>query len=131
MNSVGHTFYVKDGGLHFQYNALGDTYRVSGPLSLAPGEHSLVARFERDGKGGVLTLATDGTDIASGPIPKLVRMLGSTGLDIGRDAMSPKTADYAAPFPFTGTIHRATFEIHSRRSAADVEAHAKMELARE
>ena len=34
-------------------------------------------------------------------------------------------------FPFTGSVRRAVFEIHSRRSAADVAAHAKMELARE
>ena len=90
-----------------------------------------MARFERDGKGGVLTLATDGTDIASGPIPKLVRMLGSTGLDFGSDPMSPKSDDYVAPFPFTGAVRRAVFEIHSRRSAADIEAHAKMEFSRE
>jgi len=130
-HSVGHTFYVKDGELRFQYNALGTSYRVSGPVSLTVGDHTLVARYERDGKAGTLTLAADGADVASGPIPKLVRMLGSTGLDIGRDAMSPKTGDYDAPFPFTGTIHRARFEIRSRASAADIEAHAKMEFARE
>ena len=126
-----HTFYVKDGSLQFQYNALGDSYRIGGPVALTAGEHQLVARFERDGKAGTLTLAVDGADVASGPIGKLVRMLGSTGLDIGRDPMSPKSDDYVAPFPFTGTIHHARFDIHSRRSAADVEATARMEFARE
>jgi len=130
-HSVGHSFYVKDGELRFHYNALGTSSRVAGPVTLAPGDHTLVARFERDGKAGTLTVAADGVDVATGPIPKLVRMLGSTGLDIGLDAMSPKTDDYDAPFPFTGTIHRARFDIHSRRSAADLEAHAKMEFARE
>jgi arylsulfatase len=130
-HSVGHTLYAKDGRLTFQYNALGDSYVVSGSAPLAPGEHTVVAAFTRDGTAGNLSLAVDGAPVADGPIPKLVRMLGSTGLDIGRDAMSPKTTDYDAPFPFGGTIHRARFQIHSRRSAADLEAQAKMEFSRE
>ncbi len=130
-HSVGHTLYLKDGRLTFRYNALGDSYVVGGPAPLAPGEHTLVAAFTRDGDAGRLSLTVDGEPVAAGPIPKLVRMLGSTGLDIGRDAMSPKTTDYDAPFPFNGTINRACFQIHSRRSTADVEAQAKMEFSRE
>lgn len=130
-HSVGHTMYVKDGALCFQYNALGTNYRIAGPVSLPAGDHVLTARFERDGKAGVLTVAADGVDVASGTIDKLVRMLGSTGLDFGSDPMSPKSDDYVAPFPFTGAVRRALFEIHSRRSAADLEAHAKMEFSRE
>ena len=58
-------------------------------------------------------------------------MLGSTGLDIGRDALSTVVSDYEGPFNFTGTIERASFEIHSRRDRADVLAQANTELARE
>ena len=79
----------------------------------------------------VNVIGADGNDLASVAIPKLVRMLGSTGLDIGRDALSTVVSDYEGPFAFTGTIERASFQIHSRRDRADVLAQANTELARE
>ena len=130
-HNAGHSFFVKDGILHFDYNALGNHHRASAPVSFGTGTHELVARFDRVGKGGRLTLAVDGEDRATVDIPKIVRMLGSTGLDVGRDALSPVVADYDPPFPFTGVIERITFAIHRRPDAADVAAQARTELARE
>ncbi|HVM39355.1 MAG TPA: arylsulfatase, partial [Acidimicrobiia bacterium] len=108
-HNVGHTFFVKDGALHFDYNALGNHTRVSAPLPLSPGVHEIAVRFHRDGKGGRLTIAADGSDLASADVPRLVRMLGSTGLDVGRDALATVVDDYEGPFPFTGSIERITF----------------------
>jgi arylsulfatase len=130
-HNVGHSFFVKDGELHFDYNALGTHTRVTAPLALGPGRHAITARFDREGKSGSITIGADGTDLASAQIPRIVRMLGSTGTDIGRDALSPVVSDYDAPFPFTGTIHSVTFDIRSKRDAADVAATAATELARE
>jgi arylsulfatase A-like enzyme len=130
-HNVGHTFFLKDGELHFDYNALGTHHRARAPHGLAAGRHDLVARFDRAETGGVLTLAVDGRDLTSVEIPRIVRMLGSTGLDIGRDALSPVVDDYDGPFPFTGVIDRVTFRIRSRADAAEVEATARAELARE
>jgi arylsulfatase len=130
-HNVGHSFFVKDDHLHFDYNALGTHYRASAPVDLAPGRHVLTARFERDGQQGAVTIGADGADLASVTVPRLVRMLGSTGLDIGRDALSEVVDDYDGPFPFTGRIDKVTFTIHSRRSPADVAATARTELARE
>jgi arylsulfatase A-like enzyme len=131
-HNVGHSFFVQDGQLQFDYNALGTHHRAAGPLgALAAGRHALAARFDRDGKGGQLTLSVDGADVGAVEIPTIVRMLGSTGLDIGRDALSPVVDDYPAPFPFTGTIERVTFTIRGRRSAADVAAVARTELSKE
>jgi arylsulfatase len=130
-HNVGHSFFVLDGRLHFDYNALGEHTRVSAPVALAPGRHRLVARFDRDGKAGSITVAADGVDLATAAVPRIVRMLGSTGTDIGRDALSPVVDDYEAPFPFTGTIHSVRFDIRSKRSERDVAATAATELARE
>jgi arylsulfatase len=130
-HNVGHSFFVKDGSLHFDYNALGRHHRVAAPLVLTPGHHALSARFDRDGAGGMLTIALDGEDLASGPIPTIVRMLGSTGLDIGRDGLSSVVDDYDAPFAFTGAIDRVRIEIRSRADAAEVAATARAELAKE
>lgn len=129
--NVGHSFFVQDGVLHFDYNALGTHYRLSAPVKLASGRHELSIRFERDGKGGTLGLTADGHELASLAIPRLVRMLGSTGIDVGRDRLSPVVDDYEPPFPFTGTIDRISFRIRSKADAEDVAAVALTELARE
>lgn len=130
-HNVGHSFFLQGGELHFEYNALGTRYRARGALTLKPGAHALFARFDRTGPGGTLTIGCDGHDLAACEIPQLVRMLGSTGVDIGRDALSPVATDYPAPFPFTGTLERVTFQIRSRSDAADVAATARAELAKE
>ena len=110
-HNVGHSFFLHDGQLHFDYNALGTHYRASAPLDLDPGRHVLTARFERDRAGGQLTIGADGRDLDTVAIPSIIRMLGSTGLDIGRDSLSPVVSDYAPPFPFEGRIERITFSV--------------------
>ncbi|HUP84582.1 MAG TPA: arylsulfatase [Acidimicrobiales bacterium] len=131
-HNVGHSFFVMAGVLHFDYNALGTHHRVSAALPPLAGTHALAVRFERIERRGRITLSADGTDLASVDIPRIVRMLGSTGLDIGLDRLSPVVDDYVAPFPFTGaTIERVTFRIHRRPDAADVAATAMAELSKE
>jgi len=130
-HNVGHSFFLKDGAVHFDYNALGTHHRATGAAALAPGRHELEARFEREGKGGTLSVAVDGHEVGSVQIPRIVRMLGSTGLDVGRDALSPVVDDYDAPFPFTGVIERVTFRTRGRAEQADVEATARAELSKE
>ena len=130
-HNIGHTFFLKDGRLHFDYNALGKHQRASAPLQLVAGPHVLTTTFRRDGKHGIITIGADGADLADVRIPRIVRMLGSTGLDIGRDALSTVVDDYEGPFPFNGTIHKVSIEILSRRDASDIAATAAMELARE
>ncbi len=130
-HNVGHSFFLQHGRLHFDYNALGRHQRASAPIDLAPGRHALTAAFHREGKQGAMSIGVDGRELASVTIPRIVRMLGSTGLDIGRDGLSTVVSDYDGPFPFTATIERVTFEIHSRRARADIAATARTELARE
>ena len=130
-HNVGHSFFIKDGKLQFDYNALGTHYRAAFDVNLAPGAHKLEARFDRQARGGRLTLAVDGDDLGSIEIPTLVRMLGSTGLDVGRDGLSTVVDDYEGPFPFTGELSRVTFRIRSRRDEADITATARAELAKE
>lgn len=130
-HNVGHSFFVADGVLHFDYNALGTHHRASAPLVLEPGRHVLFARFDRKGPGGVLTVGADSGDLASIEIPWIVRMLGSTGMDIGCDRLSEVVDDYRGPNPFTGTIERLVVELRSRAAAEDVATTARVEMARE
>jgi arylsulfatase len=130
-HNVGHCFFLADGRVHFDYNALGHHTRASGPVELAPGAHTITARFARAGDGGTLTVAVDGTDRGTAAVPQVVRILGSTGTDIGRGPRTPTLDDIDGPFPFTGHLHRVSFELVSARSSADVRAQAEAELARE
>jgi arylsulfatase len=127
----GHAFFVRDGALHFDYNALGTHHRASGPVSLDPGDHTLSARFERSGPGGTITIAADGLDVGAVELPKVLRMLASTGTDFGKDTLSPVVDDYEAPFPFAGNFRRVVFEILSRPDARDVVVTARTEMAKE
>ena len=131
-HNVGHAFFVHAGALQFDYNALGTHTRVAAPVELAPGTHELSVHFDRTGRTtGRLTVSADGRDLADADVPQLVRMLGSTGMDIGRDALSPVVGDYEPPFHFTGRIVQVAFQVRSRSDAADVAAVAATELAKE
>ena len=102
-HNVGHSFFVKDGALQFDYNALGTHHRATRAVRRSPpaGTSSRPASTAPV-SGGTLTLAVDGEDLTGVEIPKIVRMLGSTGLDVGRDALSPVVDDYERPVP----VHR-------------------------
>jgi len=130
-HNVGHAFFIKDGKLHFDYNALGRHYRAVGDLNLKAGAHEIEARFEREGRVGRLTLLVNGREVGSTEVGTVVRMLGSTGVDVGRNGLSPVVDDYEPPFPFTGELRRITFRSKGRRSAADVEAAARTEMGTE
>lgn len=130
-HNVGHVLFVKDGQLHFDYNALGTHHRASGAIRLAPGSHTLGARFRREGRSGSITITTDGVDIGSVSIPTVIRMLGSTGMDIGCDRLSTVVDDYVGPFPFTGKLTRVVVEIERAREPADSVAAGRAERAKD
>ncbi|MDE3087435.1 MAG: arylsulfatase, partial [Acidobacteriota bacterium] len=130
-HNVGHSFFLADGVLHFDYNALGVHHRASAPVALADGRHVLRASFDRSGTGGALRIGADGEELAEVEVPRLVRMLGSTGMDVGRDALSTVVDDYEGPNPFTGEIVELVVELRSPRSEEDVAATAMVEMARE
>ena len=109
----------------------GKHQRVAAPLGLTPGRHEVGARFDRDGNSGTLTLVVDGEDRASVHIPKIMRILGSMGMDLGSDRLSPVCPDYVAPFPFTGGLEKVTFTIRSKPTRTDELAQMRAEAAKE
>lgn len=130
-HNIGHTFFIKDGILNFDYNALSRHTRVTAPISLSAGKHSIAARFDRQGEGGILTLIVDGVEIGFGVVPKVMRMLGSMGMDLGSNQLSPVVSDYKPPFAFTGTISKVQFELRSKTTQADRDAVIRTESAKE
>ena len=130
-HNIGHSLFIKDGMLHFVYNALGTHQRASAPISLERGPHTIAVRFDREGSTGTISLIVDERDVASVHIPVIMRILGSMGMDLGCDRLSPVAPDYTGPFPFTDTIRRVHVEIRSKMSANDVAAIARTEAAKE
>jgi hypothetical protein len=88
-------------------------------------------RFDREGSTGTITLVVDSREVASVHIPVIMRILGSMGMDLGCDRLSPVAPDYTGPFPFTDTITRVQVDIRSKISANDVAAIARTEAAKE
>ena len=60
-----------------------------------------------------------------------MRILGSSGLDIGCDTHAPITRDYEPPFRFSGLIERIAFHVRARPSARDAAATLRAEMGKE
>jgi arylsulfatase A-like enzyme len=118
----GHSLYLKDGHLHYVYNWLGERIEtVSSPEPIPTGNHVLTAEFSKTGDDpethsatGTLTLYLDTDPVAEGEImtqPGTFSLVGD-GICVGRDSGSAVTAEYSAPFPFTGgTIERVVIDV--------------------
>jgi arylsulfatase A-like enzyme len=108
----GHSLYLQGGRLHYVYNWLGENIqKISSDAEVEPGKHVFTAEFQKTGDDpatgsalGTLTLYVDDDETGSAEIttqPGFFALTGD-GLCVGRDSASPVSADYAAPFPFTG-----------------------------
>jgi hypothetical protein len=86
----------------------------------------VAVRFTRDGGGaGTFTLLDGDEEVGSAEIPRLVRIFGSMGLDLGRDGLSSVSAEYDGAFPFTGTLHEVRYQIADRAGQVDAAAETK------
>ena len=110
-HNVGHAFFIKDRKLQFVYNALGRHYRATGELDLSDGTHEVGVAFEREGRSGRLVLTVDGRQIGSTMVGTIVRTPGSTGIDVGRNGLSPVVDDYEPPFAFTGQLEKIVVDV--------------------
>lgn len=136
----GHSFFVKDGTLHYVYNFLGiDETLVSAAGQLTPGRHSVVAQFSKDGESppkvanGTLTLSVDGAPVGSGTIrtqPGKFALAGE-GLTVGRDSGDPVSKEYGTGFESVGvTVDHVTVTVEGERHF-DERIEAQAMLARE
>jgi arylsulfatase len=107
----GYSWYIKDNQMVFDYNIFTEHHVVHSEQSVPTGKCKLGVRFVRDGSTGTIILSIDGEECGSISVPYVLRMISSTGLDIGKDGLSPVTNDYKAPFKFTGTIKRVDVDL--------------------
>jgi arylsulfatase len=100
-NIGGWCLYAKDGNLKYCYNLGGVKYfYVEASTPLPAGEHQVRMEFAYAGgglgKGGHVTLYTDGKQVGQGDIPMTLAMVFSAddGLDVGVDTGSAVSEDY-------------------------------------
>jgi arylsulfatase len=102
-NIGGWSLYAKSGKLKYCYNHGGLAhYYVEGTSPIPAGEHQVRMEFAYDGgglgKGGQVTLFTDGRKVGEGHIPATVAMIFSAddGCDVGEDTGAPVSEDYGS-----------------------------------
>ncbi len=106
----GFVLYVKAGRVVFDYNDFHTHTTLSADAPLAPGAHEIELRLTRTDAGGEAELVIDAMSAAKAGVPRLLFIISSTGMDIGR-SMAPVNDDYHAPFAYPGLIHDVLFEL--------------------
>jgi arylsulfatase A-like enzyme len=130
-SNSGFVLYIRDGRVHFDYNCFHHHTAVADPSRLAPGPHTIAVEItRRDKTGAHVVLAVDGGKVAEAEIPTLLRMLSSTGMDLGR-SLSPVNGDYAAPFAYSGRIHTVKFELPSTPRDGEAAAQVRAAMTRQ
>jgi arylsulfatase A-like enzyme len=118
----GHSLYIKDKKLHYEYNWLGEKIqRVTSTVGISTGKHAFTAEFVKTGDDktmsavGTLSLFIDMKKVGQGTIMTQPGMFGE-GLSIGSDSGAPVSQDYTAPFRFTGgVIDRVVVDVSGER----------------
>ena len=132
--NTGFSWYIKDGLLVFDSNALAKHSVVRSDKKVPAGKCTVGAAFTWADNQGTITLLINGEECGSLPVPTTIRT-HSTGMSIGRDALSPVTDDYQAPFPFQGKISRIEVTHQPYKSPVDrkkdEDARYKAEMSRQ
>jgi len=127
----GFALLVCNGRLIFDYNDFHNHTRAEMEASLAPGRHVVTLAVKRtDTGGGDITLSVDGEVMATARAPRLLFMISSTGMDLGR-SLSPVTNAYRAPFAYPGHIATAVFETPPLAPPGEVKAQVKAQMVRQ
>jgi arylsulfatase len=102
-NIGGWSLYAKGGRLKYCYNVAGvNHYYVEAASPIPAGEHQVRMEFAYAGgglgKGGKVTLYTDGKKVGEGDIPMTQAMVFSAddGCDVGEDTGAPVSEDYGS-----------------------------------
>ncbi|HQN18064.1 MAG TPA: sulfatase-like hydrolase/transferase, partial [Syntrophobacteraceae bacterium] len=126
----GWSLYLKDGKPTYHYNFLGlARFTIAAATPVPAGKATIRYEFAYDGgglaKGGMGTLFVNDKKVAEGRIERSQPIVfsGDEGADVGEDGETPVTEDYgiAAPYQFTGRIHKVTIEIKEMKQADKAE----------
>jgi arylsulfatase len=135
----GYSLFVDEGKLKHTYSFMGvEMYRQESDDPLPTGAIEVKFDFEAEAPvmaaGGTVTLSLGDKVIGSGRMEHTVPIVfnGYAGLDIGRDNGEVVDPHYEAkaPFAFTGTINRVTFDVRQPEQPHEQDLH-RAETARQ
>jgi arylsulfatase len=106
----GLSWYIKDDRLVFDYNAYRDHHVARSSRTVPTGTCTIAIKFRRKERGGTFTLLIDGEECGSVHVPLALRIISTTGIQIGRNDLSPITNDYKTPFKFMGELKNVNFK---------------------
>jgi arylsulfatase A-like enzyme len=126
-NIGGWSLYAKAGKLKYCYNWGGfKRFFVEATNKIPAGDHQVRMEFAYAGgglgKGGKVTLYTDGKKVGEGDIPATLAMVFSAddGLDVGEDSGAPVSPDYSSrDNGFNGTVKGVQLAIADAAENAD------------
>ena len=123
----GFALYVHKGKLVFNYNCFHEHTIVRTSSKVPAGAHVVSLQVQREANHqAAVRLRFDGELQAEGKIPRLLGMLSSTGMALGR-AMAPVNRDYQPPFEYGGRIAMVRFDVAPRVNPQDRSAEAERE----
>ena len=107
----GYVVYIRDGRCVFDFNCFHDHSVIEATAPLQPGDRRLEIEVARQVNGSArVTMSIDGEVAGEGAIPRLLIIVSSLGMDIGR-SIRPVSDAYAAPFAYPGLIRSVMFEV--------------------
>jgi len=126
-NIGGWSLYAKNGKLKYCYNWGGfKQFFVEGATRIPAGPHQVRMEFAYAGgglgKGGTVTLFTDGKKVGEGTVDATLSMVFSAddGLDVGEDTGAPVSPDYGPHGNgFNGTVKGVQLAIADAAESAD------------
>jgi arylsulfatase len=126
-NIGGWSLYAKDGKLKYCYNWGGfKCFFVEGTTPIPPGEHQVRMEFAYAGggmgKGGKVTLYTDGKQVGEGEVGATLALIFSAddGCDVGVDSGAAVSPDYGSQGNgFNGTVKGVELAIADAAESAD------------
>jgi len=130
----GLALYVLGDRLVFDYNCFGRHSRVESSIAVPIGKSEVGVVFERLDRAARATLRIGDQDCGSVDIARVMKMISSSGLNIGRNPGSAVSPDYAPPFAFEGGFDLLVFELPEKidRSERQGDAlHASTTLGRQ
>lgn len=117
--SSGYVLYLKAGHLCYEYNYVGTRYRIRSAQPVPADATEFRFIFDKTGeRRGIGRLLVGTCEVGCTEFPAVLPYFhGWHGLDIGRDALSPVSADYDGEFAFTGVLERIVFDLAESEDA--------------
>ncbi|MFZ4720958.1 MAG: sulfatase-like hydrolase/transferase, partial [Ilumatobacteraceae bacterium] len=128
----GLSFFVQGDRLVLDYNSFDGHTVVESDIEVPAGDSELTLRIRRTGpRVGTAALEIDGTPCGQADLSLFMLMMSSVGPSVGYDHGSAVSPRYAAPFPFSGTLHEVVIQASPEKFGDAAAAEHAAEMSRQ